>query len=144
MKFKQTLLALAITVSSVPVLAATGEVFKSPSCGCCSKWVDHMTANGFELKVYNQHNMQPIKQKHGITGKLFSCHTAIIEGYVIEGHVPAADIKRLLEEKPDIAGLAVPKMPHGTPGMETGRVDPYHVVAFRKDGSSYHFSSYHQ
>ncbi len=114
------------------------SVYKSPYCGCCSKWVEHLTDNGFNVSEHNVQNIGSYKSRYGIPQKLGSCHTATIGDYVIEGHVPADDIKRLLSERPDIRGLTVPAMPVGTPGMEQGdRHDPYHVLAIQKDGSTY-------
>ena len=124
---------------ALPVAAyAAGDVmvYKDPYCGCCSAWIDHMKANGFEVEFENRNDMNDIKQSNGITRELASCHTAIVDGYVIEGHVPAADIKRLLEEKPAVAGLAVPGMPMGSPGMEGPTKQPYNVVSFGKDGKT--------
>lgn len=97
------------------------EVYKSPSCGCCEKWVSHLEDNGFKVISHNQEDMSKIKSQFNISHELQSCHTAVINGYFIEGHVPAHDIKRLLSEKPFIKGLSVPGMPAGTnvPGMET-------------------------
>lgn len=99
----------------------TIDVYKSPSCDCCNKWISHLEQNGFKVISHNQENMSEIKSKFNISNELQSCHTAVINGYFIEGHVPAHDIKRLLSKKPDIKGLSVPGMPAGTnvPGMET-------------------------
>ncbi|MDQ7041324.1 MAG: DUF411 domain-containing protein [Rhodothermus sp.] len=121
----------------------TLTVFKSPTCGCCTKWVDHMKAAGFTVRVEDLQNLSTIKARFRVPGSLHSCHTAIVEGYVIEGHVPAADVWRLLQEKPDVTGLAVPGMPIGSPGMEQGfRVDPYEVLAFTTDGRTRVFARY--
>lgn len=117
-------------------------VYKSPTCGCCSKWVRHLQDNGFEVEAINRPDMNSVKSEAGITRQLASCHTAIISGYVIEGHVPAVDIKRLLKERPDIAGLAVPGMPMGSPGMEGPRQDSYDVLTFSKSGETTVFSRY--
>ena len=121
------------------------EVYKSPTCGCCGDWVKHMEENGFKVKVHDLNNLNPIKDKAGLTPALASCHTAFVGGYAIEGHVPASDIRRLLKEKPDALGLAVPGMPIGSPGMEVaGRPnDPYDVVLFREQGQTERFS-HHQ
>ena len=111
------------------------EVYKSPTCGCCGAWVDHMKENGYTVKVHETDNMQPIKEKAGILPGGGSCHTAFIDGYVIEGHVPASDVDRLLAERPQGKGLTVPGMPVGSPGMEMGdRVDAYDVLLFDEDG----------
>mgnify|MGYP001819237419 CR=1 FL=1 len=115
-------------------------VYKSPTCGCCSKWVQHLQDNGFEVEAINQNDMNSVKSEAGISRQLASCHTAIIDGYVIEGHVPAADIKRLLKERPDVAGLTVPGMPMGSPGMEGHRKDRYEVLTYTRTGDTTVFS----
>lgn len=109
-------------------------VYRSPSCGCCHKWVEHLEAAGFEVKVIDAADLSEVKALNGITSQLASCHTALVEGYVVEGHVPAADVKRLLSERPEIQGLAVPGMPMGSPGMEGPNPQPYNVVAFDRNG----------
>lgn len=115
--------------------AGTITVFKSPTCGCCSKWVDHLKENGFTVKVVSMDNVDPIKRKFGVSDDLASCHTGVIDGYALEGHVPADLIKRLLAEKPAVAGLAVPGMPMGSPGMEQGGGnDRYEVLTFTRTG----------
>jgi hypothetical protein len=120
------------------------RAYMSPTCGCCSLWVEHLEENGFEVERVYRDDMRVVKQSFGITDRLVSCHTAIVNGYVVEGHVPAADIRRLLAEAPDgIRGLAVPGMPIGSPGMEVDdRVDPYDVLAIGADGSVEVFASY--
>lgn len=124
-----------------PVAAKTViQVYKSPTCGCCKAWVDHIRAAGFQAEVFDvsDADLQARKAKLGVGPKLASCHTAVVNGYVVEGHVPAADIERMLREKPAIAGLAAPGMPMGSPGMEMpgGRADSYDVVAFTKAGTT--------
>lgn len=126
------LAAIAGPVWAGPALT----MHKDPSCGCCTAWADHLEAAGFEVESIDSRDMRRVKIEHGLTPELASCHTATVEGYVIEGHVPAADIQRLLEERPDVAGLAVPGMPHGSPGMETGRVDDYAVLSWQRDGGA--------
>ena len=121
---------------------ANVTVYKNPSCGCCNKWVEHLKHNGFQVKVDNQPDVTARKRKLGVPERLFSCHTAEVGGYVIEGHVPADDIKRLLTETPDYTGLAVPGMPQGSPGMETGRIDSYDVLAFGAGKPKKIFSHY--
>lgn len=111
-------------------------VYKSPTCGCCKKWVKHMRDNGFSVEVHEQYNVTPVKDKYGVPRRLRSCHTAMIGGYVVEGHVPADVVKRLLEEKPAIAGVAVPGMPMGSPGMEGFRKDPYDIISFTSTGKT--------
>lgn len=122
---------------------AVVEVFKSPTCGCCSLWVKHLEQNGFTAKVTEMDDLSSLKKKHGVPAKASSCHTALVNGYVLEGHVPAADVKRLLMERPAVAGLAVPGMPVGSPGMEVGStVQPYNVLSFDKAGETKVFASY--
>ena len=117
--------------------ATAMQVYKTPTCGCCAKWVEHVKAAGFAPDVHEMADVSPVKTKAGVPAALQSCHTALVEGYVIEGHVPADVIRQLLREKPRLAGLAVPGMPIGSPGMEQGaRVDPYEVIAFTKDGKT--------
>jgi len=121
------------------------KVYKSASCGCCGDWIEHMKENGFKLQVHNTDNLNGIKQKAGLTPRLASCHTAFINGYVIEGHVPANDVKRLLAEKPDIKGLTVPGMPSGAnvPGMEMSPDNAeFDVLGFKEDGTVQRWSHY--
>lgn len=117
-------------------------VYKSPTCGCCSKWIEHLEANGFEVSSKDVPNVTPVKQINGVPRQMASCHTALIDGYFVEGHVPAKDIKRLLEERPEIAGLAVPKMPIGSPGMEGPNPETYHVYAVDKKGQPTVFATH--
>ena len=124
--------------------AADVVVYKSPTCGCCSKWVDHMRDSGFSVEVHDRRNMSPIKSEMGIPRHLQSCHTAMVGGYVIEGHVPASEIVRMLRQKPSIKGLAVPGMPMGSPGMEGPRSDPYDVLSIQHDGKTRVFASKNQ
>lgn len=120
-----------------PVTAATVTVFKDPNCGCCKEWVEHLRKHAFKVVARDTSDVSGIKRSGRVPQQLMSCHTAFVNGYVIEGHVPAADIKRLLAEKPKIAGLAVGGMPVGSPGMEVGnRKDRYDVVAFNRDGTT--------
>lgn len=112
-------------------------VYRSPSCGCCGKWLDHMRRNGFVVKDIQTDDMPEVKARHGVPDALQSCHTALVAGYVIEGHVPAADVRTLLDQRPSVVGLSVPGMPVGTPGMEMGgRQDPYAVVQFDQAGKA--------
>ena len=120
--------AVALATEAQPV-----EVYKSPSCGCCSLWVDYMKRNGFEVVVRDVRDVMPYRDRHGVPDAMSSCHTALVGGYVVEGHVPAADVKRLLREKPKATGIAVPGMVQGSPGMEQGQgSDPYKVLLFSK------------
>ena len=118
-------------------------VYRSPACGCCSKWIAHLKKHDFNVQDNVLEDMQSIKDKYGVSRSLASCHTAIINGYIVEGHVPAIDIKTMLKEKPKIKGLAVPGMVTGTPGMEMGgQKAPFKVIAFDKDGQMKLFKSY--
>jgi len=117
-------------------------VYKSPTCGCCSKWVKHLENNGFVVEAKNSNKLDSIKRELGIEPQFQSCHTAKIGNYVVEGHVPASDIKRMLVDKPDIHGLAVPGMPMGSPGMEGSRKDKYNVLAIKNGASPTIFSSH--
>lgn len=130
---------------ATPLHAAAMTVYKTATCGCCGAWVDHVREAGFEVEAIDveQDRLIEHKKEAGVDQRLSSCHTARIDGYVIEGHVPAADIRRLLEERPDVAGLAVPGMPAGSPGMEYGdQVDPYRVIAFDDEGGMRIFAEY--
>lgn len=123
------------------------QVFKSATCSCCSAWIKHMTQNGFTAEAQDvaAGELARIKQSAGIGPKHASCHTAKIEGYSIEGHVPASDVKRLLAEKPDAIGLTVPGMPIGSPGMEAGDTrEPYEVLLIKRDGTSEVWSKQNQ
>ena len=123
--------------------SAKVEVYKSPSCGCCSLWVEHMKNSGFEVEIHNVRNVTPFRERFGVPDSAASCHTALVGGYAIEGHVPAADVKRLLREKPKAVGIAVPGMVQGSPGMEQGGgKDPYNVVLFNARGRTTVFSAH--
>jgi hypothetical protein len=133
------------TVSSTrseTVVAAEITVYKSPSCGCCSKWIEHLEANGFTVKAEDVADISAVKSEFGVPSELGSCHTAMVDGYLVEGHVPAQSIKRLLTERPQVAGLAVPGMPVGSPGMEGANPQRYNVVAFDAAGGQRIFESY--
>ena len=119
------------------------DVYKSPTCGCCNKWIDHLKANGFGVRSYDTDNVAQHKARLGVPPGYGSCHTAEVDGYVIEGHVPAREIKRLLKEKPRARGLVVPAMPVGSPGMEAdGRKDPYKVFLVNRNGSTRTYVQY--
>ena len=109
-------------------------VYKSPTCGCCTAWVTHVKRAGFRVESHDTANVQPIKDGWGVPSDLISCHTARVDGYVIEGHVPADLIQRLLQERPAVVGIATPGMPNGSPGMEGGEAEPYDVVTFDREG----------
>ena len=118
-------------------------VYRSPSCGCCGVWVEHAKKHGFQIKDVKTEEMEALKQKYNIPTALASCHTTIIDAYVMEGHIPADDIKRFLTEKPQMAGLALPGMPIGTPGMEARDLkQPFQVLAFNDKGEVEVFKEY--
>ena len=123
---------------SGPAMASGAKVtvYKSPTCGCCVKWAEHMEETGFEVEAVDMRDLRMIKSMSGVSPELGSCHTARVGGYVIEGHVPAADIRRLLEERPAVKGLAVPQMPVGSPGMEGPNPQPYEVLMFDEEGNT--------
>jgi len=120
------------TVVSNPAI----EVYKNPQCGCCGEWVSHLRAQGFAVTVHDVSDTIAIREKHRVPVALGSCHTATIEGYVVEGHVSAADIRRLLKEKPAVVGLAVPGMPAGSPGMESSSPQAYQTLALLITGAT--------
>lgn len=116
--------------------APTITVYKTPTCGCCSSWVEHLREHGFEVETHDLNSLDQVKRQHGVTRALESCHTAEVDGYVVEGHVPADLIERMLRERPEIAGLAVPGMPMGSPGMEGPYTERYNVLAFDREGKT--------
>ena len=119
------------------------DVYKDPTCGCCANWVGHLQKNGFAAHSEDVADINAVKAKYNVPAALRSCHTAVVNGYVIEGHVPAADVKRLLTTRPaDVIGLAVPGMPVGSPGMEGSKPQAYQVLAFDKGGRSRIFATY--
>ena len=127
---------LTLIACAEAAAATVVEVVKSPYCGCCTQWVEHLRASGFEVRVTDIEDVTPTARRLGVPDDLRSCHTASAGGYAIEGHVPAADIRRLLAERPDAAGIAVPGMPIGSPGMEQGeRRQRYATILFGRDGS---------
>jgi hypothetical protein len=126
----------ALRVAATPSQPATIRVYTTEGCGCCNGWVEHLRAAGFEVDARNVTDLPSIKAGAGIDASLSSCHTALVDGYVVEGHVPADVIQRLLAERPDIAGVVVPGMPVGSPGMEGGGAKPYQVLALGRDGST--------
>ena len=129
-------IAAAAALLSTAANAAQLTVHKSPYCGCCAKWIEHVRKHGFTVKVVETEEMMAVKKRLGVPGELASCHTTEADGYFVEGHVPAADIKRLLAQKPKAAGIAVPGMPPGSPGMESDRAEPYATVIVRRDGTT--------
>ena len=146
---RRTFIATGLAALAVPAAAAAApvavEVWKAPSCGCCKDWILHMESNGFKVKVHDSGNTAA-RSRLGMPMKLGSCHTALVDGYAIEGHVPAREVRRLLAEKPKAIGLAVPGMPIGSPGMDGpeygARKDAYDVLLVRKDGSTAAYQSY--
>ncbi len=138
---KAILATLAITAAvclrSIPAQAADLTVYRSPTCGCCEHWVDHLRTNGFTVDVKDAEDLDAVKRRFSVPAPLQSCHTAIVDGYAVEGHVPASDIRRLLAERPRATGLAVPGMPIGSPGMEQGgQREPYSTILFGPSGQS--------
>jgi hypothetical protein len=144
-----SVVALALTTGAAPVSrVTTGEkkpvitVYKDASCGCCKSWVAHLIKHGYRVDAKDTPDMTEVKRALGVPDALTACHTAVVNGYLIEGHVPAAAIARLLKEKPKVAGLAVPGMPMGSPGMEGPRAQHYQVLSFDKAGKTKIFASY--
>ena len=113
-------------------------VYKSATCGCCSKWIEHMQANGFAVKAVDVDDIDKVKRDNGVPASAASCHTGLVNGYVVEGHVPADAVLKMLKDKPAIAGIAVPGMPMGSPGMEVpgGQKDAFDIVSFDKAGKT--------
>src|SRR3954468_4038778 len=136
--------AAAATNSTVTTSAKkpTITVYKDPSCGCCKAWIAHLVKAGYTVDAKDSPNMPDIKRTLGVPEALTSCHTAVVNGYLIEGHVSAEDIDRLLAQKPKIAGLAVPGMPSNSPGMDGPRTKPYQVLAFDKNGKTRVFATH--
>ena len=133
--------AQAASPDDTPIVATSAgpvaTVYKSPTCGCCSLWNRHLEENGFEVVAHDRTDMTAVKDSLGVPGDLASCHTAVIDGYVVEGHVPAASIRRLLLERPDARGLTVPGMPLGSPGMEQGDLkQSYDVLLMDTNGEA--------
>jgi hypothetical protein len=142
------LFALALTTGARALSVAPNPketritVYKDPGCRCCQNWIDHLIMHGYGVDAKDTPAMAEVKRTLGVPDALTSCHTAIVNGYLIEGHVPAADIAKLLKEKPKVAGLAVPGMPMGPPGMEGPRKQHYQVLSFDKNGKTRVFASY--
>lgn len=121
----------------------TVVVYKRATCNCCSKWIDHLKQAGFEVQVHNESDLDARQDELGVPKPLRACHTAVVGDYLVEGHVPASDVRRLLSEKPQARGIAVPGMPVGSPGMEMGdRRDPYATLLFHADGQSAVFAQH--
>lgn len=122
--------------------AATVQVYKSPTCGCCGKWVEHLRAHGFVVTATDVEDVGPYRERYKVPAAAASCHTAVVDGYVVEGHVPATDIQRLLRERPAVVGIAVPGMPIGSPGMEGANPQAYDVLSFDASGKTTVFASH--
>ncbi len=132
----------ASDTGSEALAAATGQalptvlVYKTPTCGCCNGWIEHLQAAGFTVDARNVSDLMSVKRDAGVPVQMSSCHTAIIDGYVVEGHVPAEQVMRLLAERPEIAGIAAPGMPIGSPGMEGRNAKPYQILSFTHEGEA--------
>lgn len=124
-----------------PAAKPSIAVYKSPTCGCCAKWVDYMRQRGYTVTATDMPDVTPMKIKHNVPSKLSSCHTSLVGGYVIEGHVPVGDIERLLRERPKIAGLAAPGMPAGSPGMDVPNSPAYDILSFDASGRTQVYST---
>lgn len=136
MVLSRSMLAIAFFVLGGAAHASELVVYKTPWCGCCEAWADKMQEAGYDVVIRIEEDLEPVRQEAGVPDSLMGCHTAFIDGYVIEGHVPAMDIARLLTSRPDVTGIAVPGMPMGSPGMEMGgQTQSYQVMAF-KDGNA--------
>ena len=147
LKMPLALVGAAVLTQPLRALAGSGPnqiaVWKTPSCGCCHEWVAHLRKSGFEVVTHDVEDTAPIRQKFGLNARFGSCHTARLGSYVVEGHVPAQEMRRLLREQPKALGLAVPGMPMGSPGMEMGDTrDAYDVLLVLADGSSRIYQSY--
>ena len=147
MRIPKTFLAASLLVVSAVVSAESKPigivVHRSPTCTCCGKWLEHLKENDFNVEDNVTNDVQPIKDKFGVTREMASCHTALVDGYVIEGHVPANDIKTLLKTKPKVVGIAVPGMVNGSPGMEMGASkEPYKVMSFDRENHTKVFNNY--
>lgn len=143
-EWRATMLRVLVTAFLVMVatLGAQAEeqraatLWKNPQCGCCQAYADYLDENGFTVTVRPTHDLSPIKREHGVPEDLEGCHTMVIDGYVVEGHVPLATLDRLLTERPAITGLSLPGMPMGSPGMSGAKTEPFTVYQFGPDGSS--------
>lgn len=128
--------------SSSAAIAQQITARSSPGCGCCHLWAQSLERAGFHVSMTEAGDLGAITNAHGVKPQFASCHTAMVEGYVIEGHVPAQEIKRLLSERPDAIGLSAPGMPQGAPGMEFGAAQPYQILVLKKDGTTQVFAQY--
>ena len=143
---RRTFLGITVAAALVAARATAAtmvvDVYKSPTCGCCGKWVEHLRTNGFAVTVNEIDNVDAFRTRAGVPAALASCHTARVDGYVVEGHVPAADIRKLLAERPKALGLAVPGMPMGAPGMDAPHASGYEVLLFQADGATRVYHAY--
>ena len=147
MKFRNTIATIGAVVLFAISLPSQSPgplvtVFKTPTCSCCGKWVEHLRTNGFTVKVQEVNSTAASERQYRVPRDMESCHTAVVDGYTIEGHVPATEIKRLLNERPKLVGLAVPGMPLGSPGMEGARSDAYSVFGFDDKGHTTVYARY--
>ncbi len=146
MKSLKIFLAIGLVLVNIPAQAEETTaitVYRSPTCSCCGKWLEHLKQNNFAIKDVLTEDMKATKIKYGVSDEMASCHTAIVDGYVVEGHVPANDIRAMLKTKPKVVGIAVPQMPSGTPGMEMGdKKDPYNVMSFDSENHYQVFKSH--
>lgn len=134
---------LALAIGGARAQSEEWVIYRSPGCGCCHKWAEHMQAAGFKIKLEDVADLNAVHTRLGVPEPLKGCHAGMIDGYVIEGHIPAADVKRLLAERPTAKGLSVPGMPMGSPGMDMGpEKEPYEVLLFQADGASEVFARY--
>ena len=129
-------------LSSVATAGEMVDVYKNPNCDCCGKWIDHLKDAGFEVRAHNVMDVPATRKRLGMPDRLGSCHTAKVAGYVVEGHVPAGDIQRLLKEKPKALGIAVPSMPPGSPGMESSKPVPYNTLLVQSGGETSIFAKH--
>jgi hypothetical protein len=134
--------AALLSAFATAAAAETIAVYKDASCGCCAKWIEHVRAAGFEVRVSDTPKMNEVKARFGVPAEMRSCHTAAVGGYVIEGHVPASDIRALLAKRPKVAGLAAPGMPAGSPGMDVPNAPGYTVYAYQRDGAATAFAKH--
>ena len=134
LSFKSFAALIALLIAPIALAGPLITVYKTPSCGCCVKWVEYLQKEGFEVRAVNRDDLAPIKQRSGVPPAMSSCHTALVDGYVVEGHVPAQAIRKLLQERPDTRGLSVPGMPANSPGM--GEMDG-RLKTFTLEGKLY-------
>ena len=132
----------ALATGRAATAGTSVDVYKSPTCGCCGKWVEHLRANDFAVRVNEIADVDAFRARAGVPAALAACHTALVDGYVVEGHVPAADIRKLLAERPEALGLAVPGMPMGSPGMDSPHAGAYDVLLFQHNGATRVYHAY--